>query len=99
MVACILDAMMKAREASLQWMIFIAPLAMDGLRQCIFMARLFSKIPLPEYIVTPAAALLASVAMTTFLPQGILLFLAFFHYYWEGAMWKNGSPHRKNIYV
>ncbi|MDO8269017.1 MAG: hypothetical protein Q7T32_14480 [Moraxellaceae bacterium] len=67
------------------------------------MARLFSKIPLPEYIVTPAAALLASVAMTTFLPQGILLFsllfLAFFHYYWEGVMWKNGSPHRKNIYV
>lgn len=76
MVACILDAMMKAREASFQWMIFI---------------------------VTPAAALLASVAMTTFLPQGILLFsllfLAFFHYYWEGVMWKNGSPHRKNIYV
>ena len=69
----------------------------------LFMARLFSKIPLPEYIVTPAAALLASVAMTTFLPQGILLFsllfLAFFHYYWEGVMWENGSSHRKNIYV
>lgn len=67
------------------------------------LARVFSKIPAPEYVVTPAMALLASVAMTTFLPKGLLLFsvlfLAFFHYYWEGVMWKKGAPHRNHIYV
>lgn len=62
-------------------------------------ARTFLRIP--EYILTPAAALLTAVLLTRLVPDQyllvILLFLAFFHYYWEGIMWKKGSPHRKYI--
>jgi hypothetical protein len=58
-------------------------------------------IPLPEYILTPAIALLSTIAMSIILPKQILFtasaFLVFFHYYWEGIMWKHGSPHRKNL--
>ncbi|MDI1302800.1 MAG: hypothetical protein PSX71_12920 [bacterium] len=64
-------------------------------------SRIRESLRIPEYILTPAAALLTAVLLTTLVPDRyllvILLFLAFFHYYWEGVMWKKGSPHRKYI--
>ncbi len=58
---------------------------------------------IPEYILTPGLALGISLAMTQLMPPTILIFsiafLALFHYYWEGIMWKKDSPHRHHIYI
>lgn len=58
---------------------------------------------LPEYLLTPVLAIAASIALSQLVPKEALLFivafLALFHYYWEGVMWKNGAPHRQFIRV
>lgn len=66
-------------------------------------SRLLQPLRLPEYLLTPALALLAAFALTNLVPQAVaaycLLYLALFHYYFEGVMWKNGAPHRQNVHV
>lgn len=70
----------------------------DKAEPASMMAAIRKRLPLPEYILTPVLALLVSLALTFLMPASYLLpvsiFLAFFHYYWEGVMWKKGSPHR-----
>ncbi|MDF2446615.1 MAG: hypothetical protein K0S46_1851 [Moraxellaceae bacterium] len=65
--------------------------------------RAFQPTRLPEYLLTPAIALGVSVALSQLVPREFLVFivafLALFHYYWEGVMWKNGAPHRQFIRV
>lgn len=64
---------------------------------------LLQPLRLPEYVLTPALALLVAIAMTKLVPLVVvtycLLYLAFFHYYFESVMWKNGEPHRQNVHV
>lgn len=66
-------------------------------------SKVFKPMRIPEYILTPALALACSLAMTQFMAPLYLIFtlafLAVFHYYWEGIMWKSGSPHRNYIHV
>lgn len=65
--------------------------------------KLTKPLAVPEYLATPALAILCSVMLTSFMPKPGLVFclpfLALFHYYWEGVMWKNGAPHRNYLYV
>lgn len=65
-------------------------------------SRLRLAVDLPESIWTPATGILCTAFVTFVLKEYlvfILSFLALFHYYWEGVMWKHGSPHRQQIYV
>lgn len=67
-----------------------------------WVSRLRKWLRLPEYAFTPLMGILCTALATATLGEHIffvVIFLGLLHYYWEGVMWKQGSPHRANIYV
>lgn len=71
-------------------------------RHLNLVSRLRKWLRLPEYVFTPLMGVLCTALATATLGDGIfftVIFLGLLHYYWEGIMWKQGSPHRANIYV
>lgn len=71
-------------------------------RHLNLISRLRQWLRLPEYVFTPLMGVLCTVLATATLGDNIffaVIFLGLLHYYWEGVMWKQGSPHRTNIYV
>lgn len=66
------------------------------------LSKLRGYVAIPEYVLTPAAGVLCTAIVMFFLQKYtffILAFLALFHYYWEGVIWKGGSPHREYIHL
>lgn len=71
-------------------------------RHLNLISRLRKWVRLPEYVFTPLMGVLCTFLATVVLGEGILfaiIFLGLLHYYWEGVMWKQGSPHRASIHV
>ncbi|MDI1302913.1 MAG: hypothetical protein PSX71_13490 [bacterium] len=65
-------------------------------------SRLGVRLGLPEYFYTPAVGILCTVIVTLFFKKYMIVllsFMALFHYYWEGRMWKRGTPHRRYIHI
>lgn len=65
-------------------------------------SRVGASLKLPEYLYTPLAGIACTALATALLKDYLFLllsFMALFHYYWEGVMWKQGTPHRRHIHI
>jgi hypothetical protein len=60
---------------------------------------LVEKVPLPILVLTPLLAVLIAFPLTFGLTSGSLILLLLFmsHYYVEGIIWRNGTPHRSHL--
>lgn len=73
----------------------------NAARPANVIAGLGQKLSLPEYVYTPLLGIACTAVVTLIFKEYmiyLLSFMALFHYYWEGVMWKRGTPHRQFIH-
>lgn len=71
----------------------------DGARNAFF--KLAEAVRIPAWVAGPAAAIAIAFVIDRVLSrshgQQIAYVLAAYHYYFEGVVWKRGSPHREHV--